>query len=46
MKNKIYRLALSGELIAPVNDLEGSYNSANDLLDELEELELELLLGV
>lgn len=34
MKSKIYRLALSGELIAPINELAGSYNSVNALLEE------------
>lgn len=46
MKNKIYRLALSGELIAPVDDLEGSYNSANAILDELEEPAIILIDGL
>jgi GGDEF domain-containing protein len=46
MKNKMYRLTLGGELIALPDDLNGSYNSVNTLLEEIKEPSIVLIDGL
>lgn len=46
MKNKIYRLALSGELVAQPDDLDGSYHSVNAMLEDIKEPSIILIDGL
>jgi len=46
MKNKIYRLALSGDLIARLDDLDGSYHSLDDMLREIKDPAVILIDGL
>lgn len=46
MNNKIYRLAFGGELIARPDDVDGSYNSVNALLEENKEPAVILIDGL
>jgi GGDEF domain-containing protein len=46
MKNKLYRLALGSELIAPAGELDGSYPSVDALLDTLKTPASVLLDGI
>lgn len=46
MKNKIYRLALRGELIAQPGDLDGNYNSVPAMLEETKEPSIILIDGL
>lgn len=46
MKNKIYRLELGGELLVRADDLDGSYNSANVLFEEIKTPAIVLIDGV
>lgn len=46
MKNKIYRLTFGGQLIALPDDLAGSYNSVNTMLEEIKVPAIILLDGL
>lgn len=46
MNNKIYRIALSEELIAPAGDLDGSYHSVNAMLAAITEPAIILIDGL